>query len=78
MGGLNEYSVPLVPITNIVFLTIVKICVRALIEFYCSLWNSKSLLIFDDFIVFIFIFIFENVDDFIVGRGIWKIINVQG
>ena len=76
MGGLNEYSVPLVPITNIVFLTIVKICVRALIEFYCSLWNSKSLLIFDDFIVFIFIF--ENVDGFIVGRGIWKIINVQG
>ena len=76
MGGLNEYSVPLVPITNIVFLTIVKICVRALIEFYCSLWNSRSLLIFDDFIVFIFIF--ENVDGFIVGRGIWKIINVQG
>ena len=76
MGGLNEYPVPLVPITNIVFLTIVKICVRALIEFYCSLWNSRSLLIFDDFIVFIFIF--ENVDGFIVGRGIWKIINVQG
>ena len=76
MGGLNEYSIPLVPITNIVFLTIVKICVRALIEFYCSLWNSRSLLIFDDFIVFIFIF--ENVDGFIVGRGIWKIINVQG
>ena len=76
MGGLNEYSVPLVPITNIIFLTIVKICVRALIEFYCSLWNSRSLLIFDDFIVFIFIF--ENVDGFIVGRGIWKIINVQG
>ena len=76
MGGLNEYSVPLVPITNIVFLTIVKICVRALIEFYCGLWNSRSLLIFDDFIVFIFIF--ENVDGFIVGRGIWKIINVQG
>ena len=76
MGGLNEYSIPLVPITNIVFLTIVKICVRALIEFYCSLWNSKSLLIFEDFIVFIFIF--ENVDGFIVGRGIWKIINVQG